>query len=137
MSKKYIGKKQIKENVETSDKTPAGNSIYKIVYVDDTVEYFSHPMLDKIISDERCDESQLREKRVRPIVEMCLAVLREWGLKVGELPYLSQLMNQSLNYSSDQALIKLVANYMPKPNSLDDVDYLTIDRILKDDSATK
>jgi hypothetical protein len=135
--KKYIGKLQIKETLDTLDKTPVGSDIVKVVYLDESVEFFSRPMYDKIVSEVKCDETELRDKRVRPVVEMCLAIVREWGLTVGELPYMSALINQSLQYNSDQALIKLLSKYMPKPKSLDSVDYLTIDRILKDDSSSK
>ena len=59
-------------------------------------------------------------------------VLREWGLKVGELPYFSQLLNGLLDFNRDSAMIYLISEYMPKPLSLDDVDLITVDRILKD-----
>lgn len=129
--KQYIGEKEIRLIEDTEEKTSGGYDIKKITYKDNSVEYFSAIMFNKIVSDKPCDLSQLRDKRVAPVVEIILAVLRDWGLKVGELQYFSALLTKSLEYNSDQALIGLVGKYMPKPNSLDDVDYMTVDRILK------
>lgn len=131
MKKQYIGKKQIRLATETEEKTPGNMSIMKVEFEDDSVEFISQIMFEKVISDTIVDETALRDKRIFPVVETLLSVLREWGIKTGELPYLSALLNQSLDFNSNQALIQLVSQYMPKPNSLDDVDMLTIDRILK------
>jgi len=127
----YIGNKKVKQIIETGDKTETGVSIVKIHFQDGSVEYFSKLMLDKILSNKGCDATELRDKRIRPVVEVLAAVLRDWGIKTGELPYISALLNQSLNHNSDQALIKLISKWMPKPNSLDDLDYITVNRILR------
>lgn len=131
MNKQFIGPKKIRLIEETEEKTAGGYSITKVTYDDNDVEYFSSLMFNKIVSDKPCDLTELRDKRVTPVVEIILAVIRDWGLKVGELSYFSALLNKSLQYNSDQALIGLVSKFMPKPNSLDDVDYATVDRILK------
>ena len=131
MNTQYIGPKKIK-SVETSEeKTVGGNDITKVIYEDGTIEFISSMMFDKVVSEETSDESVLRDKRMTPVVELVLSILRDWGVKVGELPYFSALLNRSLEYNSNQALLKLVGEYMPKPNSLDDIDYITVDRILR------
>jgi len=127
----YIGKKKIASVKETDEKTEGGIDVLEINFEDGSVEHFSKLMFDKIVSDKDCDESALRDKRVMPVVAVLLSVLREWGIKTGELPYLSVLLNRSLDYNQNQALIKLLSDWMPKPNSLDDLDLITIDRILK------
>lgn len=127
----YIGKKKITSVEETKEKTEGGIDILKVNFEDGTVEHFSKLMFDKIVSEKGCEESELRDKRVMPVVGILLSVLREWGIKTGELPYLSAVLNRSLDYNQSQALIKLLSDWMPKPKSLDDLDYITIDRILK------
>lgn len=134
MEEKFIGEKQIKFVSETGEKTPTGTDIVRVEYQDDTIEHFSKLMFEKIVSEEKCDLTKLRDKRLTPVVELVLTILRDWGVKIGELPYFGALINQSLQYNSDEALIKLVSKYMPKPKSLDDVDYITVDRILRDES---
>lgn len=131
MNKQFIGPKKVKQIDDTEEKTTGGYPIKKVTYEDNTTEFFSELMLHKTLSDKSCDESALRDKRVEPVVEIVLAIFRDWGIKVGELPYFSALLNRSLEYNSNQALISLVAKYMPTPSSLDDVDYTTVDRILK------
>lgn len=131
MSKQYIGKKKVREIKETTEKTPGGIDIKQVFFEDESVEYISSIMLDKIVTDQQVDDTKLRDLRVIPVVDMILSVMREWGIKTGELPYMSALLNQSMDFNSSQALISLLADYMPKPNSLDEVDLLTIDRILK------
>ena len=130
---KYVGEKQVKQAVMTEEKTPTGIEIVKIEFEDGTAEHFSKLMYEKIVSDEKCDLTKLRDKRMEPVVTIVLGVMRDWGVKIGELPYFASLLNLSLNNNSDQALFKLVSKYMPKPSSLDDIDYVTIDRILRDE----
>jgi len=134
--KQFIGAKKIKLIKETEEKTTGGYPITKIIFEDNNVQYVSDVMFKRVVSDKPCDESELRDKRVGPVVEIVLAVFRDWGIKVGELPYFSALLNKSLEYNSNSALIGLVSGYMPKPNSLDDVDYCTIDRILRNQQIT-
>lgn len=133
MPEQFIGEKKIKSSGKTKEKTPGGVTIMRVEFEDGVVEHFSDLMFGQVVSDESCDLTALRDKRMTPVVEIVLAAMREWGVKVGELPYFSALLNQSLQHNSDQALLKLVGGYMPKPLSLDEVDYVTIDRILKDE----
>jgi len=136
MKRKFIGPKKVKSIKETGEKTPGGLDILEVQFEDFSTEHFSKPMFDNVASETVCDESQLREKRVKPVVEMVLAVVRDYGIKVGELQYMSALLNQSLQYNSDQALLELVSQWMPKPKSLDELNYLVVDRILKSSKKT-
>jgi hypothetical protein len=131
MADQFIGGKKIKDHKVTKEKTPGDMEIVCVNYDDGSMEYFSKVMFDNIVTTEAIDATALREKRINPMVNVVLSILREYGIKIGELPYFSSLLNQSLNYNSDQALIELISQYMPKPNSLDDVDLITVDRILK------
>lgn len=127
----FIGNKKITSIKETKERTEGGVDILEVQFEDGTIEHFSKLMFDKIVSEKKCDESALRDKRVMPVVEVLLSELREWGIKIGELPYMSALLNQSLDYNQNQAMTKLLSDWMPKPKSLDDVDYITVDRILR------
>lgn len=128
---KYIGEKQVKEITDSGEKTASGISIISVEYVDGTKEQFSSLMLDKIISDEACDLSKLRDKRLYPIVEEVLKVLREWGIRISELQYMSVLLNQSIEYNQREAILELWSKWIEKPLSVDDVDMITIDKVLK------
>lgn len=130
----FIGPKKIKTTEMTDEKTISGNDIIMVVYEDGSEEHFSKMMYDRIVTKKSCDLSELRDKRVFPVVEVALALFRDWGLKTGELQYFSALLNKSLDFNSSQAYTLLVSKYMPKPNSMDDVDFITIDRILRNES---
>lgn len=127
----FIGEKQVKSVETTDEKTPGGTEILKVEYEDGTREFFSKLMYDQIVTEESITLSDLRDKRVQPVVAMLLVALREWGLKLGELGYLSALLNRSLDSNRDAALQELWSKWMPRPLSVDDVDLITIDRVLK------
>lgn|SRR3990167_8892967 len=127
----YIGLKKIKGIRETEEKTPGGTPIIEVEYEDGLKECFSKIMYDEIVSDKSCDLTELRDKRVRPVVAYTLAIFREWGLKTGEVGYMSALLNQSLESNETEALKELWLKWTPTLSSLDDVSLLDIDRILK------
>ena len=132
----YIGDKEIKEAIETQEMTPGGTVIVEVEYADGSKERFSDMMYQKIKSEESCDATALREKRVIPIVEMVMAVLRDWGIKLGELGYMSAVLNQSLEFNKNEAINQMFGEFMIRPNSLDDVDLLALDRVLKASKKT-
>ena len=132
----FIGGKKIMSVKEAKEKTPAGLVIMEVRYEDGGVELLSKKMFDAVISGEVCDASQLREKRIQPVVKDILIILREWGIKVGELSYMASLLNQSLDYNSNQALLELLSDWRRRPISLYDVDIITVERILRNKKVT-
>ena len=126
----YIGEKII-ENSQESD-SPNGVRIVEVTYTDGIKETLSKLMYDAVISEETCDATTLRDKRIRPVVGHVLAILREWGIKISELQYLSVVLNTSLSENEKAALKKLWKPWIPTINDVDDVDLITIDRVLRD-----
>lgn len=132
----YIGDKKIKETRETKEKTPGGFDILEVEYENGDVEWFSKLLYDRIITEQSCDASTLRDKRIFPMVEVILGILRDWGIKIGELPYLSALLNKSLDYNTSQALNELWSQFIPRPNSPDEVSLIAVDRVLRSKKLT-
>ena len=128
---RFIGPKQIKEVTETEEKTPGGNPILKVEYEDGVVEMYSKVMFDLIVSPETCDLTQLREKRLAHLISATLVILREYGMKIGETAHFGLQINELLNSNIDEAQRELWAKWMPKPLSLDEVDFVTVDRVLR------
>lgn len=119
----YIGQKKIKEFKEEGE-------IVKITYEDNTTGILTKKMFEIVKSEETCDLTQLRDKRVEPIVKEVLEVLRDWGIRASELPYFFTKINESLVYNEDQAILGL----WQKENdikSLEEVDLLMVDKVLK------
>ena len=127
----YIGEKKVKSQAVTDETTPGGVKIVEVKFADNTVENFSELMLEKIVSDKACDLTQLRDKRVFPVVEIVLGIMRDWGIKLSELAYLSGVLNRSLDNNTNEALLELWSQYMPKPAAPDEVDLISIDKVLK------
>src|SRR3990167_761308 len=109
----YIGTRKIK--------SVAGDSHVIVEYEDGLFDHFSKLMYDKIVSNEPCDATALREKRIYPVVEEVLRVLRDWGMKLNELPYMSAILNESLKQNENAALKELWLKWIPTLSSIDDV----------------
>ena len=120
---KFIGLKKIKQ--------VSGEIEIMVEYEDGSKEIFSKLMYDKIVSDISCDATTLREKRILPIVQAVLGVLRDWGIKLNELPYMSAVLNQSLKQNEDEALKELWLTWIPTLNTIEDIDLVAIDSVLK------
>ena len=127
----FIGPKKLESAKYTGEKTSSGVEIVKVTYEDESIEYLSSLMFEETVSKDKCDAGELRDKRVAPIVQGCLRIMRDWGLKSGETPYMSAMLNQSLDFNQKEAMYELLSKWMPRPNSLDELDYITVDRILK------
>lgn len=128
---KYIGQKRILTLEELKEETFGGQKLYKIQYLDGSEEQFSVLMLDKVCTEKAVDLSQLRDMRITPVVAVVLHVLRDWGIKMAELSYFSTVLNQSLAYNHQEALNLLLGEWMPAPKDPEEVDLVTIDRILR------
>ena|SRR3990167_1630095 len=131
MPDKYIGEKKVSNIVETGEKTSGGIPIVVVYYEDGNKESFSSLMLDVIVSEESCDLTALREKRLHAVVEKILDVLRDWGVRVNELGYMGTLINQSLAYNQGEALKKLWKAWGAELLDPDDVTMITIDNVLR------
>ena len=127
----YIGERQIREVKTLEEKTVGGAEIVEVTYDGGTKEVFSKLMYDTIVSEQSCDLTTLRDKRIQSVVATILAILREWGIKTSELGYMSVLLNQSLQNNEKEALKELWSAWLPTIQDVDDVDMITVDRVLR------
>src|SRR3990167_6833897 len=111
----YIGEKKIVGIKDTDETTPGNVGIVEVQYKDGSIERLSNLMYEVSISKRACDASELREKRIVKVVAETLQLLRDWGVKVGELSYFSSVLNNSLNINTEKATRKLWTRYMPEP----------------------
>lgn len=131
MAKQYIGGRKIKHHENTKETTHGGTPLVRVEFANGDAEFISKLTFDNVVTENPIEPTELRERRVDPVIEKTLALLREHTILIGDLSYFALKLNQSLNYNTDQAQITLFEEWMPRPNSLDDVDLSTIDRILK------
>lgn len=120
----YIGPKHV-ENIQEKD------GVVIVSYEDKTVETLSKRMYDATVSDEACDLTALRDKRMEPVAREVLGLLRDWGIKVGEIRYLSVLLDTSLSENEKAANVKLWQAWLPGLQNPDDIDLISIDAVLK------
>lgn len=125
----FIGPKEVENAQETT--APNGIIITNVEYKDGTKEIFSKLMYEAIISEESCDLSALRDRRMRAVAASVLMILREWGIKTSELSYFSTLLNTSLIENEKEAMKKLWRSWIPTIQDVDDVDLIAIDRVLR------
>ena len=121
----FIGLRKIK-CVEDNE------NLITVFYEDGKSEVLSKVMFDVIVSNEACDASKLRDKRCTVIAEQVLMVMRNYGLKINEFPYLSALISTSFEENEKAALAQLWKKWNQTINHCDDVDLITMDRILKE-----
>ena len=123
----YIGEKEIKSTKDTLDEI----ELVEVAFADGSVELFSKKMFEAIVTENACNLTELREKRVAPVVQEVLQGLRNWGIRLSELSYFSILLETSINENVKQAQNELWGEHMPKPNSPDEVSLITVDKVLK------
>ena len=130
MPKQYIGPREVKEIKDTKEKTNGGVAIKRVTYVDGKVEHLSTLMIDATLADKVCDLTELRDKRIEPVVSGMLALLRDWGLQIGEIPAMISTLNALVQFNFDQAELMLWAKWTIDPKQLTEVTLLDADRVL-------
>ena len=123
----FIGSKEIKSTRDYKDEV----ELIEVTFADDTVELFSKKMYEVMVTDAACDLTELREKRITPIVQEVLKTLRDWGIRLSELPYFGAVLNNSIDQNTNEALIELWGQHMPKPLAPDEVSLIIVDKVLK------
>jgi len=87
LSGKFIGANEIDEVVPVNEKTYLGNNKLKVKFKSEKEYIYPEEVLKDIVSDEKSDDSILRDKRVNPVVEKILAILVESEITLPEINY--------------------------------------------------
>ena len=124
----YIGNRKIKE---AKDFAQDGIGLVRVEYESGDWENLSKLMFDAVVSPETCDLTQLRHKRMIPVAKEVLGLLRNWGVKNGEVAYLITLVNDSFIQNEKEALKELWSEFIPNLEDPDNVSLIDIDLVLK------
>lgn len=122
----FLGPLQIKDVLSIKEKTYLGNK--KVILVLETDEQKDLPLevAKSVITKERSDWTELREKWVIPIVEKLLVILTESELGNNDLHYaLDVKLGESIKMASDEAQKILFG----KPK--EEVSLMDLEKILK------
>lgn len=103
--KKWIGPKQIDSAEPMPDKLDIeGKPMIKVKYIQGGVEYFTVKMLEAIVTDKTTDLTDLRVRRMQPMVQDILKVMSLYGFKPhGEFEFLYSLLKATLDERLAQA----------------------------------
>lgn len=121
----YIGPDLIKGLTYIQEKTYLGNLKVKIIY-ESSEEELPLEVLKAIVTKEESDFTQLREKRVEPIVEKILLVLVESEAVVKDIQY---AINTKLPLSIKDSISKANAEMWGKPE--DKINLMDVEKVLK------
>ena len=96
--KKWIGDKQ----VDTASLVPdtfdvSGDQVVEVTYIQGGSEKFTQKMLQHITTDKMTDATNLRVLRCSPVAQSIFQVYAQFGLKVNEIDYVSQLVIGTVN----------------------------------------
>lgn len=102
--KKWIGDKQIDVTEAITDRKDAsGEPLIKVKYIQGGVEYFTKRMLESIVTDKQTDLTDLRIRRVYPMVQDILKTLSLYGFKTSEFEFLYASLKGTLDERLKQA----------------------------------
>lgn len=128
----YIGPNKIKSHKDIKGEIP----LVEVTYDNGNVEQLSKLTFDEVVSEEACDLTELRRRRVSPAVNEFLTIIRNRGLKINEMDYMDAMLKTSLEEFARHAQCMLWKDYMPQPHDPGEVDFVTIDRILRTEKKT-
>lgn len=129
---KYLGNKKVLSVNETGDTTPLGSKIYEVNLEDGSIEVVTEKILNYVVDTKECDLTELRRRRVEPVVKEMLVLLREANMKIGDLDYLLSLFTESINQNNNEASNKL---WNVKDGG--ERTFLQIDKVLEDNGPKK
>jgi len=84
---KYLGHRKIKDFLYLESKTFLGEERIKVTLEDKEVQELPVEMLEATVTDKKSDATDLRNRRVFPVVEKILAILADSELSFSEISY--------------------------------------------------
>jgi hypothetical protein len=100
----WLGDRQIKF-IEEATPSKSGVELVSVVFNDGSREQYSKLMLsqDGVVSPQIQDLTEFRERRVLPVVQEILTVLRDYNVRIDEVDYVMQKAVTSINMNLQEA----------------------------------
>lgn len=101
----YIGNREI-ENVELLEgsETYLGNERVKVVFTNEEEEEFPAEVLNDIVTEEQSDDTELREARVKPVVEKMLITITEAEIPLENMDYVLNKLQWSIEQNFESVI---------------------------------
>jgi len=100
---KYIADKKVLALVALDGKTPAGNKMISVNFVDGTQEAMPEMRFNIISTNEISDASTVQTKIRNHVGSYLLGVLHEFGIKMGEADMVLNSAGDAVNLSYERA----------------------------------
>lgn len=100
----FLGDKQIKF-VEEAQASKSGVELVTVIFNDNSREQYSKLMLEQegVVTPQIQDLTEFREKRVYPVIQGILKLMRDYNVRVEEADYLMNKVVLSVNENLNQA----------------------------------
>lgn len=128
----YFGPLKIKEMNGLADKTYLGNPRIRIVFENGEESEMPLEMFEKVASTTATDLTNLRDKKVKPIIEKMMAILVESELAVEDVAY---IIGNKLPFSLNDALDRANEKMWGKPQYK--LSYMDIEKVLRKEKNGK
>lgn len=119
MQEKFIGDKKILSVSLTSEKTPIGSEIVKVLFEDGTSKLLPKALADRIQTDTPIDATVLRKKWVDVVVNNTIILLQENDIKMEDMDYFMNTLLISIEDKCNRANAALYGvEYYPQRSLL-------------------
>jgi len=103
MQEKFIGDKKILSTSLTSEKTPIGSEIIKVLFEDGTSKLFPKALFERIQTDTPIDAGVLRKKWVDVVVNNTIILLQENDIRMEDMDYFMNTLLVSIDEKCNRA----------------------------------
>jgi len=123
---KFIGSNQIEKVELIEDKTFLEKPKVMVFYKNEYQEVYPEKVLESIVTDDKSDATELREKRVAPVVKELLVVLAEAELTMEDAAY---AVMSKVKFSLDDSIARAAKLLWGK--EVHEITLMDIDDVLK------
>lgn len=142
MPEQFVGPRKVfTVSISETLKTNGGNDVVEINYEGGFREIMSKKTFEIIVSDKPCDLTQLREKRIAPLIAQLMDVVAENDIKAADIEtvktrFEGELYN-SFNRATHYLWTKDDASFAPGFNVVSDRSILEAHLVVRDASKNQ
>jgi hypothetical protein len=131
----YIGEKKVRTVVgPLEEKTPIGNDMIKVIYVDNSEEIMPATRFELLKTEERSDATTVQNKLRSRVAAVIYSNLHEFGVKMGEVNGISDAVFDLVNNGYERArTVKFGFDHMDLP--LIEINKILLNATVKSDDG--
>lgn len=134
--KQYIGKNKVIGITNLDSKSPKGQTMVEIILDGNKNMITSKKVFDIIVTDKEIDDTELRERKIQPLLEEISGVIMEYDISHGDIRHLTERMANRLLFIFDKVNNLLWtgkdANFVPGYDPMQDRTLLEANKIFNE-----